>query len=812
MALSKNTHRRSAGIIYRARAASVLALLIFLAACVLPVSRKGLTLSATPSTPSATASPTPAPTAISTPTPTPDAHLALGDRALLNGDYDAAKENYRAALAAGVEAPRAAFFLARVLYLTGDLAGARAQLESLIAADPAGEYAARADFLLGDIAFALKDFPASVSAYQNFLLSAPGLLTDAVQERVGDATLAAGNADQAVQAYEAAAAVSDPANALRLTEKEADALRDHGKAEAAIPLYERVLAAVSSDYARARINRKIGLILIALDRKPEGLARFQTALQYPAAYDAYLCLVDLIDAGSAVDELTRGVIDYYAGQYAFAVNNLNFFLAANPGADAAKAYYFRGLSYRAQDAPKEAADDLNAAAALGPATGYWDLAIFELAYTRWAWADDFAGAVAVLQGLADTSPTHPRAAEALFTAARVAERGNDLAGAAKLWNRVADEYPADSNAADARHFAGIALYRAGDYTGAEAIFHALDSSTDSWTRSRALFWVAKARQQRGDAAGARQALEQAESASPTDYYSERASDLLTDRAAFTRDRDINLVFNLDSDYSQAEAWVQSVFALPTAADLQQHYALAQADPHLLRGRTLWDLGLYDEAENEFDALWAAAAKDPAESLYISRYLVSIGYYSGGIQAARKVLDDAGLNDLQTLSAPAYFNHVRFGPYFADLLVPQGVRNNLDPLLLFALVRQESLFGISAVSSAGAHGLMQLIPTTAEEVAGKLGLTGLATPDLYRPMINVQLGSKYLAMQRDAFSGDLFLALAAYNAGAGNVAVWQSLAGGDDDLLLEVIRADETRNYVRRIYENYAIYRNLYQVK
>ena len=80
------------------------------------------------------------------------------------------------------------------------------------------------------------------------------------------------------------------------------------------------------------------------------------------------------------------------------------------------------------------------------------------------------------------------------------------------------------------------------------------------------------------------------------------------------------------------------------------------------------------------------------------------------------------------------------------------------------------------------------------------------------MINLQLGAKYLAMQRDGFSGDLFLALAGYNAGAGNAAIWQTLAEGDDDLLLEVIRSDKTQNYIRRIYENYAIYRNLYQVK
>ena len=58
-----------------------------------------------------------------------------------------------------------------------------------------------------------------------------------------------------------------------------------------------------------------------------------------------------------------------------------------------------------------------------------------------------------------------------------------------------------------------------------------------------------------------------------------------------------------------------------------------------------------------------------------------------------------------------------------------MNNNLDPLLLFSLVRQESLFGISAVSSANAHGLMQLIPSTAEEVAGRLGLTCLGEEDL-----------------------------------------------------------------------------------
>jgi soluble lytic murein transglycosylase len=285
--------------------------------------------------------------------------------------------------------------------------------------------------------------------------------------------------------------------------------------------------------------------------------------------------------------------------------------------------------------------------------------------------------------------------------------------------------------------------------------------------------------------------------------------VLNGRDAFAHSNEINLVFDLDAEYAEASAWAQSVF--PAEQSMEERAAGVKNDPRLQRGRILWDCGAIAEAESEFDSLWIAAAGDPAGELYLSRYFESLGYYPGAIQAARKVLDAAGFNDAQTLSAPRYFSHVRFGPYFMDLLVPQAARFSLHPLLVFALVRQESLFGVSAASAANAHGLMQLIPSTAEAVAAQLGLEDLTLSDLYRPMINVQLGTAYLAEQRDSFGGDLFLALAAYNGGPGSAAVWRDLAGGDDDLFVEVIRYDETRNYVRRIFENYIIYDDLYQV-
>jgi soluble lytic murein transglycosylase len=783
-------------------------LLLALSACALPAAETPYALTPSPLAPSPTESPSAAPTLFPPATPSPNDSLILGDRALLNGDYAAAVAQYNTALAAGAEGERAAFFLARALWGSGDATAARSMIDGLLNSHPGGPYAARAHFLLGEIAAAQGDWAGSVSAYQRFLALAPGILNDVVQEWIGDSSLAGGMSDQAVQAYAAAAEAADPAGRLWLWEKQADALSGARLAEPAIALYEKVLAAVANEYARARLNRKIGGSLIALGRTEEGYSRYQAALQYPMAHDAFLCLSELLYAGYSVDNLVRGIIDYYEGVNDTAQVVLSDYLAQNPS-EPAKAHYFRGLAARGNGAAAEAAADFEAAAALGPETGYWDAALFEWAYTSWGWLDDYAGASATLAGLADAMPAHPRAAEALFTAARIAERGGDLEQAARLWTRMAGDYPADSGAQEARHQAGISLYRAGDYSGAEAAWSAGVSSGDGWTRSRALFWTAKAREKRGDSGGAHAALEQAAAASPTDYYAERAADLLAGIAAFSRVKDINLAFDLDAEFLQAEAWVQSVF--PSELTMEQRYAAMENDPRLTRGRILWDTGLYDDARYEFDSLWASAAGDPAGSLYLSRYFAAIGYYPGAIQAARKVLDAAGFNDAQTLAAPAYFSHIRFGPHFADILVPQAVRYGLDPLLLFSLVRQESLFGVSAASAANAHGLMQLIPSTAEAMASQLGLGGLALSDLYRPVINVQLGSAYIAQQRDDFGGNLFLALAAYNGGPGAAASWRDLAGGDDDLFVEVIRYEETRNYVRRIFENYVIYRDLYQV-
>jgi soluble lytic murein transglycosylase len=145
-------------------------------------------------------------------------------------------------------------------------------------------------------------------------------------------------------------------------------------------------------------------------------------------------------------------------------------------------------------------------------------------------------------------------------------------------------------------------------------------------------------------------------------------------------------------------------------------------------------------------------------------------------------------------------------------LPKTHLADVDHAAIYAITRQESHFQIDAVSSAGARGLMQLMPGTARETAAKVGLpyskTRLTTDGAY----NALLGSTYLATQLATFDRSLVLAAAAYNAGPGNARKWIR-ANGDPRLAeidpvtwIEQIPVQETRNYVKKVLGNYLVYR------
>jgi soluble lytic murein transglycosylase len=136
----------------------------------------------------------------------------------------------------------------------------------------------------------------------------------------------------------------------------------------------------------------------------------------------------------------------------------------------------------------------------------------------------------------------------------------------------------------------------------------------------------------------------------------------------------------------------------------------------------------------------------------------------------------------------------------------------ESALVHAIVHRESMFDVAAVSSSGALGLMQLMPGTAKQVSGKIGKSFAAAQLTANPQYNVELGASYLQSLLDRYNGFYPLAIAAYNAGPGNVDQWIGEFGdprsGKVDLIdwIEQIPIYETRNYVQRVMESYYIYR------
>ncbi|GEO36718.1 lytic transglycosylase [Skermanella aerolata] len=137
---------------------------------------------------------------------------------------------------------------------------------------------------------------------------------------------------------------------------------------------------------------------------------------------------------------------------------------------------------------------------------------------------------------------------------------------------------------------------------------------------------------------------------------------------------------------------------------------------------------------------------------------------------------------------------------------------LEPALVHSLIRQESTFNENAVSPAGARGLMQLMPATAKQVAGQLGMQHTNSRLTSDPTYNIALGSAYMRELIDRFNGSYVLAIAAYNAGPGRVREWLQTNGdpraeGVDVVdWIELIPIYETRNYVQRVMEAVHIYR------
>ncbi len=758
--------------------------------------------------------PTPTPRPTATPITPPSTNQVPGDLAYFYGDWDQALESYRQVLSTASSQQEISAALLRIgkVYLQqGEFQKALDTFRQLIETDPASEEIHKAYFALAETYQILDRHLESAAAYQSYLEQRPGYLDDLVNERIGDAYANAEEPLQAITAYQnALAAQSNPGTYLLQLKigEQYQSLDDH---QTAVQVFRDVYAQTTNDYTKARADYLLGSSYLELGQEEQAVAAFQDAVtRFPLSYDSYLCLLELVQGGHPVDELNRGLVDYFAGQYSVAVEAFDRYLANPEAEDPGTALYYKGFSLRAMDRHEEALQPWIRLIQQYPDHAYWDQAWEFKAYSEWFYLGRNQEASQTLQDFVSTVPFHPRAAEFLYDAGRVEERTNNLEEAARLWRKTYQDYPTSNYANLALFKRGVTEYRLENYSKAlEAFSLYRDASRDFEEKSQALFWTGKVSQALGDEQAARAAWQEAANTDPTGYYSERSRDLLQNRQPFTPPSGYDLGFDVNAEKQAAQQWIQDSFTIPEDTNLGGLELLA-SDPRIIRGTEMWELGLYEQARLEFEDLREEVSYDPVSSYRLANYYLELGLYRPAIFAARQVLNADGMDDAATMNAPAFFNHIRFGPYYSDLVLPASQEYEIHPLLLFSVIRQESLFEGFVRSSAGARGLMQIIPSTGADIAAKEGWPpGYTAEDLYRPEVSVKFGAAYLAFLRSYFDGDIYAALAAYNGGLGNTSVWLEQAKGDQDLFLEIIRFSETQTYLKNISEIFAIYRRLY---
>jgi len=138
---------------------------------------------------------------------------------------------------------------------------------------------------------------------------------------------------------------------------------------------------------------------------------------------------------------------------------------------------------------------------------------------------------------------------------------------------------------------------------------------------------------------------------------------------------------------------------------------------------------------------------------------------------------------------------------------------VDPNLVYAVIKQESNFYENATSKSGAKGLMQLMESTANEIATEIYSINENEYDIYDSYTNITIGTKYLARLLDYFDGNYYLAIAAYNAGLGSVSSWFEKPYSeyyDIEEIIQKIEYNETKIYLRKVITNYNWYVNLYK--
>jgi soluble lytic murein transglycosylase len=381
-----------------------------------------------------------------------------------------------------------------------------------------------------------------------------------------------------------------------------------------------------------------------------------------------------------------------------------------------------------------------------------------------------------------------RAGEALLEKAKVLDAINSRQAASQVRQLLLTKYRNSNAAAELRWTLAEERATARDFQGAmEWAAPILAHNRESEYAPEAGFWVGKWANQLGKRAEAKAAFEQVLKQHPQSYYAWRSASMLGWEVG-----DFYSVRQFSPAVQRPETRPQ----LPVGSEtLKELYQLGQ-------DRDAWRLWQV-EFQNPMQPSVAEQFADGVLRMGVGDYVD--GIFMVSFLSERELPEEK--NQYRELKHQRSYWQALYPFPFLEPIESWSQERQLNPLLVTALIRQESRFMPGIRSVAGATGLMQVMPDTGMWIAQKIKLKEYKLED---PEDNIKLGTWYLDYTHQEYDGNSMLAIASYNAGPGAVGDWVAKKGvGDPDAFVETIPYNETRVYVKSVFENYWNYLRLY---
>ena len=570
-------------------------------------------------------------------------------------------------------------------------------------------------------------------------------------------------------------------------ELEADALLAMNDATGA----KRVLAAAANTTAANRIGYQLaqGQVAFALGESQQAESLFKRLLlAHPLSPESEIARAKLTEMGAETSLTTAelrslGDAYYNAGHYADASAQFHA-LARQPGLDAKSRAGFAvaaaACDLKLKRLTKAHAEELpNTPDENGARRLYL---LMELARSR----SDLDDVKRIIAELESSFPQSPWLAEALYSSGNLYLLRRDYAAAVEYYSALATRFPSSKYAATAHWRAGWLSYRLGLYADAARLFDAqIRLYPGAIETVAALYWrgrLYETQEHKPDLAAAnyRTLLR----AYPHYFYAQMARQRL---AAL-------------GNAQPAPQPQLDHFQAPPVPPLEESFPADS--PHLAKARLLANAGLSEYIAQEIAAdpdssSWSALAE--------AQIYASYGENFRAMRVIKRALPSAATASIQSI--PLAYWRILFPEPWWDTIKAESAKNNLDPYLVAALIRQESEFNPAAISHANACGLMQLLPAVGKSMARQEGIEHFQTFQLFDPTTNIRLGTRYLRRTLDKFGGVTEYALAAYDAGDERVREWQDAGPYQGmDEFIESIPITETREYVEIIMRNLETYK------